>query len=92
MKTLLLIQVCSVPTPVHCNAVFGKMQSPLLSADLQDRFKAGLYHCTYTYADLLFIQQNALPTGQCCCAKQAASRLVSLQINILRLVVQKAVQ
>ncbi len=50
---LLCIQVCSDPTPVHCNTVQSKMHSPLLSAALQDRLAAGLYHCNYTYEDLL---------------------------------------
>ncbi len=32
------------------------MQSPLLTAALQDRLAAGLYYCNYTYEGLLFIQ------------------------------------
>ena len=48
-EDLLLMQVCSEPTPVHCNTVQGKMQCPQLSAALQDRLAAGMYHCNYTY-------------------------------------------
>ena len=43
-EDLLFIQVCSDPTPVHCNTVLCKMQSPLLGAAVQDRLAAGLYH------------------------------------------------
>jgi len=46
---LLFIQVCSDPTPVHCNTRFGKKQSPLLSAAVHNRFTAGLCQCNYTY-------------------------------------------
>ena len=48
----------------HCNAVFCKMQSPLITAALQDRLAAGLYHCKYTYEDLLFIQVCSDPTPE----------------------------
>ena len=96
-EALLVIQVCSDPTPVHCITVQGKMQSPLLSAALQDRLAAGLYHCNYTYEDLLLIQvcsdqtpvhcntvqgKMQFPTAQCCSARQACSRLVSLQLHL----------
>ncbi len=36
-KDLMLIQVCSESAPVHCSTGFGKMQSPLFSAALQNR-------------------------------------------------------
>jgi len=52
--------VCRDPTPVHCNTVQGKMQSPLISAAQQDWLAAGMYLCTYTYEDLLFIQGASL--------------------------------
>ena len=42
------------------------MQSPLLSAALQDRLAAGSYHCNYTYEDLLFIQVCGDPTPVHC--------------------------
>jgi len=38
------------------------MQYPLISAALQDWLAAGLYHCKYTYEDLLFIQVCSDPT------------------------------
>ena len=38
---LLLIQVCSDPTPVHCSTGFGRMHSPLSSAALQNTLTAG---------------------------------------------------
>ena len=40
-EDLLFVEVCSDPTPVHCNTVQGNMLSPLLSAALQDRLAAG---------------------------------------------------
>ena len=63
------IQVCSDPTPIHCNTGQGKMHSPLFSAALQNRLIAGLCHCNYTHQDLLYIQvcrnnTNSLHTGQ----------------------------
>ena len=42
------------------------MQSPLLSAAVQDRLAAGLYHSNYTYEDLLFIQVCSDPTPVHC--------------------------
>ncbi len=86
---LLIKQVCSDPSPVHCNAVFGKSQSPLLRAAVQIRLTAGLCKCSYTYGALLIIQvcsdplpvhcntvwQKAIPTAQGCCTNQAHSRL-----------------
>ncbi len=106
-EDLLFIQVCSDPTPEHCNTVFCKMHSPLLTAALQDRLAAGLYHCNYTYGDLLCIQvcsdptpehcntvfwQNAFPTAHCCSARQACSRLVSLQLHLWRFALHTGVQ
>ena len=65
-EDLLFIQVCSDPTPVHCNTVQGRMLSPLLCAALQDRLAAGLHHCNYTYEDLLFIQVCSEPATVHC--------------------------
>ena len=90
---LLFIQVCSDPTEMHCSTGQGKLHCPLLSAALQNRLTAGPSHCNYTYRDLLFTQVcsdptemhcstgqgKCNPTVQCCSAKQAGSRLVSLQ-------------
>jgi len=93
-ENLLFIQKCSDPTPVPRNTVQGKMQTPQLSAALQDRLAASLYHCNYTCGKFLFAQvcsepsqvycslQNAVPTAQCCSARQACSRLVSLQLHL----------
>ena len=58
------MQVCSDSTPEHCNTVQGKMYSPVLTAALQDRLAAGLYHCNYTYEGLLFIQVCSEPTSE----------------------------
>ena len=62
----LFIQLCSDPTTEHCNTVQGKMQSPLLTAALQDRLAAGLHHCNYTYEDLLVIQLCSDPSPMHC--------------------------
>jgi len=67
---LLFIQVCSDPTPVHCNTVQGNMQSPLTSAAVQDWLASGMYYCKYTYEDLLFIQVCSDPTPVHCNAVQ----------------------
>ncbi len=42
------------------------MHSPLLRAALENRLTAGLCHCNYTYADLLFIQVGSEPTEMHC--------------------------
>ncbi len=42
--------------PVHCGTVHGKVQRPLLTAALQDRLAAGLYHCNHSCEDLLLTQ------------------------------------
>jgi hypothetical protein len=89
---------CAVkPIPVHCTTILRKMQCPQLSAALEGRLSAGLYHCNHTSGDLLFTQvrsepntsalqhcsgQNAVRTAQCCSARQACSRLVSLQLHL----------
>ena len=83
----------------QCSAtlLFAKCNCPLLSAAVQNRLTAGLYHCKYTYGYLLLIQvcssptavqchpgfgKMQLPPAQRCCAKQADSRLVPLQIHL----------
>ncbi len=65
-EDLLLIQVCSDPTPMHCSTAFGKMHSTLSSAALQHRLTTGLCHCNYTYEDLLLIQVCSDPTPMHC--------------------------
>ena len=77
--------------------LLAKCNCPLLSAAVQNRLTAGLCHCKYTYGYLLSIQvcsgptavqghtafgKVQLPPAQCCCAKQADSRLVPLQIHL----------
>ena len=47
----LFIQVCSAATPMHCSTNFGKMQSTLCNAALQNRLTACLCHCDYIYGD-----------------------------------------
>ena len=104
---LLLIQVCSGPAPMQCHNAFGKMQQSLISAAVQNRLIAGLFCCRYTYGDLLFIQvysgpapvqchtalgKMQLPPAQCCCATQADSRLVLLQIHLWRFALCTGVQ
>ena len=87
--------------------LLAKCSRPLLSAAVQNRLTAGLFCCRYTYGDLLFIQvcsgptpvqchtafgQMQSPPAQCCCAKQADSRLVLLQIHLWRFALYTGVQ
>jgi len=67
---LLLIQVCGDPVPMHCSSVQGKIQSPLFSAALQNRFTACLCHCNYTYGDLLSTQVCSYATPMHCSSLQ----------------------
>ena len=69
-EDLLFIQVCSEPTPVHCNTVLVKMRSPVLSAAVQISLTAGLCQCNYTYGDLLFIQLFSEATPSHCSTGQ----------------------
>ena len=95
-------QVCSGPTPVPLLAMHS---CPLLT--VQNRLTAGLCCCKYTYGDLLLTQvcsgptpvqchtafgKIQLPPAQCCCAKQADSRLVLLQIHLWRFALDTGVQ
>ena len=83
------IQVCSDPAPMHCSSVQDKVQSPLFSAALQNRLTQGslsLQIQLWRFAVHIGVQgcstnalqqgsgQNAVPTVQCCSAKQAHSR------------------
>ncbi len=85
---LLFTQVCREPAQMHCSSVQGKMHSPLFSAALQSRLTAGsvsLQSHLWSFALHTGVQgasrnglqfcsgQNALPTVQCCSAKQAHS-------------------
>ena len=73
--------------------------NPLLSAAVQNRLTAGLWHCKHTYGDLLLVQvcsgptqvqchtafgKMQLPLAQCCCAKRADSSVVLLQKHLWR--------
>ena len=66
---------------MNCSTGFGKMHSPLLSAALQSRLAAGLWHwnytytagvclCNYTYANFLFIKVGRDPTPMLCSTAQ----------------------
>ena len=63
-EDLLIIQVCSDTTLMHCSTVLGNMLFPLLSAALQKRLTAALCHCNYTHEDLLIIQVCSDTTPQ----------------------------
>ena len=63
---LLLIQVCSDPTPVHCSTGFGKMHPPLFSGALQNSLTACMCHCKYTSEGLLLIQVCSDPAPMHC--------------------------
>ena len=145
---LLCIQVCSEAAQMHCSTGFCKMQSPLFSNALQNRLTAGMCHCNYTYGAFIFVQvcsvptaalvfatynphysvllcktgsqqacvtaitskeiwssyrcavsqlqhwflQDAIPTIQCCSAKQAHSRLVPPQSTLWRFALHTGVQ
>ena len=62
---LLLIQVCSVATQMHCSTGQGNMHSPLFSAALQNRLAAG------TVTMQLHLWRFALDTGVQCCNTNA---------------------
>ena len=101
-------QVCSGPTARQGHTLLlAKCKWPLLSAAVQKRLAAGLCDCNYTYGDWLFRQvcsgptaeqchtafgKVQLPPARCCCAKQADSRLVRLQLHLWRLALQTGVQ
>ena len=59
------------------------MHSSVLSAALQSRLAAGLYHCGYTYEDLLFIQVCSDPSPEHCitvfCKMQSRVLTAALQ-------------
>jgi len=85
---LLLIQLCSDPTPMLCSTAQGKMQPPLSCDALQNRltacpvslqlhlcrfaFHTGV-HCLSTNALQQCSGQNTFPTVLWCSAKQAHS-------------------
>ena len=69
----------------RCTATFFfcKKQCPHLSAALQDRLAAGLYHCNYTHEEMVFIQGYSDPTLVHCnillCKKQCPQLSAALQ-------------
>ncbi len=104
---LLSMQVCSDTTPMQCSTGQGKKHFPLFSSALQNRLTAGLCHCNHTYGDSLSTQVCSDPTpmdcstgqgkmyfppGQCCSARQADSRFVSLQSHLWRRALHTSVQ
>ena len=77
-EDLLIIQVCSDPTPMHCNTGFGKMHSPLLSAALHSSLTVHVscdptvMHCSTALGKMLFplfsaALQNSLTAALCHC-------------------------
>ena len=66
LRRLLLIQVCSDPTPMLSSTGFGKMHLPVSRALLQHRLTACLCHCSYTYEDLLLINLCIDTTAMLC--------------------------
>ena len=106
-EDLLFTQVCSDPTPIHCNTGFGKKHYPLLSAAPQNRLRADLCHCKCTYEDLLFIQVCRDPQPMQCTtgfgekhspllSAALENRLtigtVSLQVHLWRFAIHTGVQ
>ncbi len=65
-ESLLLIQVCTDPSPKHCSPGFGKLHSPLSSAALQNRLTACLCHRNHTYEYLLLTQVCTDPPPMHC--------------------------
>ena len=105
-RDMLLLQVCSDPTPMLCSTGFGKVCSPMYSAALQNRLTAGsvslqlhlwriAVHTAVQWPNsialLLWFWQNEFPTVQCCSAKQTHSMLVSLQLHPWRSAINTAV-
>ena len=104
---LLSRQVCAVAQQqCSATLLLAKCSCPLLSAAVQSRLTAGLYHCKYIYGYFILIQvctgrtavqghtafgKVQLPPAQRCCAKQADSRLVPLQMHLWRFAFQTGV-
>ena len=65
-QDLLLLQVCSDPSPMHCNQRFWQSAFPTVSAALQNRLTACLCHYNYTYQHLLLIQVSSDPPPMLC--------------------------
>ncbi len=72
--------VCSVSSPMHYSTGQNKILSSLPGVALQNRLTA--LQCLTTNALQHWSGQLAFLTAQSCSAKQADSRLVSLQIDL----------
>ncbi len=72
--------VCSVSSPMHSSTGQNKRLSSLPGVALQNRLTA--LQCLITNALQHWSKQNAFLAAQTCSAKQADSRLVSLQIDL----------
>ena len=62
--------MCSDATAKNCITDQGKTFCLLFSAALQNRLKAALCHCNYTYGDLLFLQVLSDATAKQCSTDQ----------------------
>ncbi len=100
-------QVCSVPSPMHYSTSQGKSHSSLPRVTLQNRLTAVLCHCKDTFGYSFETQVCSVPspmhyctgqgksaflTAQSYVAKQADSRLVSLQRHLWILLRDTGVQ
>ena len=72
--------VCGVSSPMHSSTGQNKRLSSLPGVALQNRLTA--LQCLITNALQHWSKQNAFLAAQTCSAKQADSRLVSLQIDL----------
>ena len=72
--------MCNVSSPMHSSTGQNKRLSSLPRVALQNRLTA--LQCLITNALQHLSKQNAFLTAQTCFAKQADSRLVSLQIDL----------
>ena len=64
--TVLLDQVCTDPSPMHCSIAQGKMLFLLVFAAVQSRLTAECCDRTYIYGHALFIQVCREPTPMHC--------------------------
>ncbi len=92
-EDLLLMQVIKDSKTMHCNTVQGKMHSPLVSGAVEKQVglaantprkncSANKLAVTQHKSNAALPGQDACPIAQCCSAKQADSRMVSLQMHL----------
>jgi len=67
---LLFIQVCSDPTPMHCNIAQGKMYSPTMHCYFVKQAHSRLVSLQCHYEDLLFVPVCSHPTPMHCSIAQ----------------------